>query len=153
MDERIVKAIRSLVSTYREFEQASLGKRMSLPQYRLLLFLQNFGPRKATDIASVYLLKKPTVAELLATVEAKGWTVRSPSDFDRRSSMIVITPRGRKALKDFELVLGEALEKLIQGDDREPILTGLEHFHGAFLRLRSERMVTLAGYRKPSIRT
>jgi DNA-binding MarR family transcriptional regulator len=64
MDERVIKAVRSLVSTYREFEQAALPAKLSLPQYRMLLFLLNFGPRKATDIASVYLLKKPTVAEL-----------------------------------------------------------------------------------------
>ena len=152
MDERVIKAVRSLVTTYREFEQVSLGAETSLQQYRLLLFLLNFGPRKATDIASVYLLKKPTVAELLETVEAKGWAARTHSKVDRRSSLIAITPLGRKALKDFEALLGRALEGLIEGDDRERILEGMEHFHRAFVKVRSERMATLEGYRKARVR-
>ena len=38
MDERVIKGVRCLVSTYREFEQAALPAKLSLPQYRMLLF-------------------------------------------------------------------------------------------------------------------
>jgi MarR family len=78
MDERMIKAVRSMVSTYREFEQAALKAELSLPQYRMLLFLLNFGPRKASDVAAVYLLKKPTVGELLGTLEGRGLITRAP---------------------------------------------------------------------------
>jgi DNA-binding MarR family transcriptional regulator len=149
MDERVIKAVRSLVSTYREFEQAALPAKLSLPQYRMLLFLLNFGPRKATDIASVYLLKKPTVTELLNTLETSGLVTRSPDEVDQRSTTVAISASGRKALKDFERLITKALERLIQGDDREQILQGFEMFHKAFVRVRSERMATLKGYRKP----
>jgi DNA-binding MarR family transcriptional regulator len=149
MDERVIKGVRCLVSTYREFEQAALRAKLSLPQYRMLLFLLNFGPRKASDIASVYLLKKPTVAELLGTLETRGLVRRSPDEVDQRSAMVSISASGRKALKDFERLLATALESLIEGNDRERILEGFEFFHEAFVRVRSERMATLKGYRKP----
>lgn len=149
MDERVIKAVRSLVSTYREFEQAALPAELSLPQYRMLLFLLNFGPRKAADIASVHLLKKPTVGELLGTLETRGLIARSPHEVDQRSAMVAINRAGRKALKDFEKRMAVALEKLIQGDEREDILRGFDIFHKAFVRLRSERMATLKGYRRP----
>jgi DNA-binding MarR family transcriptional regulator len=149
MDERVIKAVRTLVSTYREFEQAALPAELSLPQYRMLLFLLNFGPRKATDIASVYLLKKPTVTELLNTLETGGLITRCPDEIDQRSATVAINAQGRKALKDFERLITKALERLIQGEDREQILEGFEMFHKAFVRVRSERMATLKGYRKP----
>jgi DNA-binding MarR family transcriptional regulator len=114
----------------------------------MLLFLLNFGPRKASDIASVYLLKKPTVAELLGTLEARGLVRRSPDEVDQRSAMVSISASGRKALKDFERLLAAALERLIEGNDRDRILEGFDFFHEAFVRVRSERMATLKGYRK-----
>lgn len=153
MDERMIKAVRSLVSTYREFEQAALRAELSLPQYRMLLFLLNFGPRKATDIAAVHLLKKPTVGELLGTLEVRGLITRSPHEVDQRITMFAISGSGRKALKDFEKVLAAALENLIQGSERDEILQGFDIFHKTFLRVRSERMATLKGYRKPEAGT
>jgi DNA-binding MarR family transcriptional regulator len=109
----------------------------------------NFGPRKAADIASVYLLKKPTVAELLGTLETRGLVKRSPDEIDQRSAMVAISTSGRKAIKDFERLLATALENLIEGNEREQILEGFDVFHEAFVRVRSERMATLKGYRKP----
>jgi len=38
---------------------------------------------------------------------------------------------------------------LSEGNEREQILQGFEVFHEAFVRVRSERMATLKGYRKP----
>ena len=63
--------------------------------------------------------------------------------------MVAISTSGRKAIKDFERLLATALENLIEGNEREQILQGFEVFHEAFVRVRSERMATLKGYRKP----
>jgi DNA-binding MarR family transcriptional regulator len=99
-----ILTVRTIVSSYREFEQAARRSDISMAQYRLMLYLQN-GPKRASEIAAAAEIAKPTVSLAINGLREKGWVTTSP-DTDGRASCVAITPSGRKRMKSFEGELG-----------------------------------------------
>jgi len=67
-DDRAARAVRSIVCISRVFERACRGTGLSLPQYRLLLFLRH-GPKRAGELAAEVAIQRPTLTALVAGLE------------------------------------------------------------------------------------
>jgi len=64
----------------------------------LLLRLATDGPVRACDLAETLHLDQSTVSRHVATMEAEGLVRRAPSDTDRRSHLLALTPEGDLAV-------------------------------------------------------
>jgi DNA-binding MarR family transcriptional regulator len=124
-DPRLAHAVRSIVCISRVFEQVCREYGVSLPQYRLLLFLRH-GPSRAGELAAMVAIKRPTLTALVAGLEKEGRLCRVADESDGRGVRIEITPKGMQALQAVEGHLAHVVDQLCSLGERESMLSGFE---------------------------
>lgn len=128
-DARSTRAVRSMACLSRIFEQVCRDSGLSLPQYRLLLFLRH-GPRRAGELAARVAIKRPTLTALVAGLEKEHRLRRVADERDGRGVRIEITAAGTAALEATESDLVAVVEQLASLGDREGILEGMDALAG-----------------------
>jgi DNA-binding MarR family transcriptional regulator len=128
-DVRLARAVRTVAIVSRVFEQVCRESGVSLPQYRLLLFLRH-GPKRAGELAARAAIKRPTLTAIVAGLEKEGRLTRIADESDGRGVRIEITPKGRAALGEAESALGEVVDELCQLGDYETLLGALDNLAG-----------------------
>ena len=124
-DVRLARAVRTVAIVSRVFEQVCRDARVSLPQYRLLLFLRR-GPKRAGELAARAAIKRPTLTAIVAGLEKEGRLTRIADEIDGRGVRIEITPEGRNALETVEGQLAEVVHELCDLGDYEFLLGALD---------------------------
>ena len=124
-DRRLARAVRAVVCISREFERIGRRVGVSLPQYRLLLFLRH-GPERAGELAAKVAIKRPTLTALVNGLEREGRLRRVADERDGRGVRIELTPRGLDALHSVERHLSNMLDETSARGDREGILDALD---------------------------
>ncbi len=124
-DVRLARAVRTVAIVSRVFEQVCRETGVSLPQYRLLLFLRH-GPKRAGELAARAAIKRPTLTAIVAGLEKEGRLSRIADDSDGRGGRIEITPQGRAALGEAEYALGQVMDELCNLGDYETLLGALD---------------------------
>jgi DNA-binding MarR family transcriptional regulator len=135
------RAVRALAITSRLFEQACQEAGLSLPQYRLLLWVRA-GPRRAAELAERIAVRRPTVTALVDGLSEQGYVRRIPVEGDRRGIKLELTDEGLAALDAAEATLGELLDAIAKAGDRRRILDGLDEL-AEVLEIELERRGTL----------
>ena len=121
-DRRATAAVRSIVFLYREFERACREEGISIPQYRLLLFLRH-GPKRAGELAARAAIQRPTLTSLVDGLEKDGRLRRVQVEADRRGVRLELTETGMRDMRRIEGTLASLLEGLVDGDDEAEILS------------------------------
>lgn len=121
--------MRSIVCMGRVFERVGRGAGLSLPQYRLLLFLRH-GPKRAGELAAEAAIQRPTLTALVAALEREDRLRRVADETDGRGVRIEITPAGTDALLRTEARLVEVVEGLLAAGDRDRLLDAFDDFAG-----------------------
>jgi len=119
--------VRAIVFLYREFERACRDEGMSIPQYRLMLFLRH-GPKRAGELAARAAIQRPTLTSLVDGLEKDGRLRRVQVEADRRGVRLELTESGVRDLHAVEARLAFLLDGLFEADaarDREEILDAL----------------------------
>ncbi len=124
-DLRLSRAVRTVAIVSRVFEQVCRKAGVSLPQYRLLLFLRH-GPKRAGELAARAAIKRPTLTAIVAGLEKEGRLTRIADEQDGRGVRIEITPAGMEAVTTTEIRLGEVVEELCSLGDHERLLNALD---------------------------
>lgn len=115
---------------------------LTLPQYRLLLFLTE-GTAAAGVLAGRLAVSRPAVTELVDGLVARGFVDRSSVAGDRRRVDHLLTPTGEAALDRADAAVEAALGALA---DRLPLnkrrraVEGLELWGHAIDSARAERL-------------
>lgn len=122
-DRRATGAVRAIVFLYREFERVCRDEGISIPQYRLLLFLRH-GPKRAGELAARAAIKRPTLTSLVDGLEKDGRLRRVQVEADRRGVRLELTEGGVTAMRSLETRLSDLVEALCDKGDKEEILTG-----------------------------
>lgn len=135
------RAVRAIAVAGRLFEQACQEADLSLPQYRLLLWVRA-GPRRAAELAERTAVRRPTVTALVDGLAERGYLRRIPVEGDRRGIQLALTDAGLAALDGAERRLGELLDDLAKAGDRRRILDGLDEL-AEVLEIELERRGTL----------
>lgn len=129
----------------RAVENALGGVDLSLPQYRMLVFLDDMGSVAASALAGRLGVSRPSVTALVDGLVARGFAERTADPADRRRVAHVITPKGRSALAAADDAvttrLGELAEKIPEPDARSAAVEGLVDWLDA---LNAEREAKLA---------
>ncbi len=121
-DRRAKAAVRSIVFLYREFERVCRDEGISIPQYRLLLFLRH-GPKRAGELAARAAIQRPTLTSLVDGLEKDGRLRRVQVEADRRGVRLELTDTGMQDMRRVEAKLAGALQGLIEGDESAEILS------------------------------
>jgi DNA-binding MarR family transcriptional regulator len=124
-DARIPRAVRSIVCITREFERVCRDAGVSLPQYRLMLFLRH-GPERAGELAAKVAIKRPTLTALVNGLEKEQMLRRVADRNDGRGVRIELTPAGLEALQETERCLSYFMHRLSKRGDRESILDAMD---------------------------
>lgn len=122
-DRRATAAVRSIVFLYREFERACRDEGISIPQYRLLLYLRH-GPKRAGELAARAAIQRPTLTSLVDGLEKDGRLRRVQVEADRRGVRLELSEVGMRDMRRIEDKLAGLLEGLVEGHDAAPILDG-----------------------------
>lgn len=120
------RAVRAVAIASRFLEQTCQERGLSLPQYRLLLWMRR-GPRRAGELAQRAAVRRPTITALVEGLVEHGWLHRAPVEGDRRGIRLELTESGARALTETEAALGSRLRELA-GAHEEParVLDGLD---------------------------
>ena len=105
---------------------------LSLPQYRMLVFLAEGGSAAASALAGKLGVSRPSVTALVDGLVARGLAERTADAIDRRRVAHAVTPAGLAILDRADEVVEARLAELARSipDDagRAGAYTGLEHW-------------------------
>jgi len=107
-DEDLTQAVRVLARLSRYVERACQDSQLSLPQYRLLLWIAHRSQR-AGELAAKAAVSRPTLTSLIDGLEKQGLVERARVTGDRRGISLVLTGKGREALETTETVLARLI--------------------------------------------
>jgi DNA-binding MarR family transcriptional regulator len=122
---RLPGAVRAVAILSRHFERQCLEIGLSLPQYRLLLFVRR-GPQRAAELAAQASVRRPTLTALVDGLEKEGLLVRRAVEGDRRGIRLELTSKGSEMLDRAETHLCVLLERMLKHGEAERVLGGLE---------------------------
>lgn len=107
----LTTAVRMLARLTRVVEQACQAVGLSLPQYRLLLFVAR-RPQRAGEVATKAAVSRPALTGLVDGLEKKGLLSRKAVAGDRRGISLELTEEGILALARAEEYLTGQLAQL-----------------------------------------
>ena len=107
--------VRLLARLARVAEQACQSTGISLPQYRLLLSISG-RPQRASGLATLVGVSRPTLTSLVDGLEHGGFLRRAPVPNDRRGIQLVRTEAGRAAVERAENALLLRLSQIVDRD-------------------------------------
>jgi long-chain acyl-CoA synthetase len=128
----------------RVVENALAKVDLSLPQYRMLVFLAEGGPAAASALAGKLGVSRPSVTALVDGLVTRGWAERSTDPVDRRRVAHVVTDAGLAALARADDVVEARLAELASSiPDPAGCTTayaGLAEWHGAMNAEREAKL-------------
>jgi len=104
---------------------------ITIPEWRVIATLGQFGRMTARDVGAHARLHKTTVSRAVTTLSERGWLKREPNRADQREAFLSLKPKGRAVYEDLApTALGFAarLVEDLAPEDRaalERILDGL----------------------------
>ncbi|HJQ23646.1 MAG TPA: MarR family transcriptional regulator [Blastocatellia bacterium] len=126
---------------------------MTLPQAQALRLLMG-GPRSTGDLAVTLRISAPAVTQLTDRLMRKHLIERQAADGDRRSVMIALTERGRRAVDSFRqrrhTVISGALD-FLDDLERAQIVLALSKMVGALEQYEAERLAPASEARRRAV--
>lgn len=111
----IGEAGRNLARLSRIVEKACQDSGLSLPQYRLLVFVAR-RPQRAGELATRSAVSRPALTDLVDGLERLGFIRRAPVEGDRRGISLELTSKGSKAVAETERALAGRLQTVLDTD-------------------------------------
>ena len=115
-EDHIVAAIRQIIHAVDLHSRRLVnGHGLTGPQLALLQEVQRLGPASPKTLAGAAHLSQATVTGILQRLERRELLIREPSDEDRRSVLIRISPQGRRLLKSSPSLLQDRFRNALAG--------------------------------------
>ncbi|MEI5101573.1 MarR family transcriptional regulator [Streptomyces sp. PmtG] len=89
--------------------------------YGLLAFLDESGPRRATDLAAFIGVGKATMSRQLRALEQLGLVTREPDPADGRAWLVRLTEEGRERFRTVRSARRERYVRQLAGWDRTEV--------------------------------
>ncbi|GAA4877012.1 MarR family winged helix-turn-helix transcriptional regulator [Actinomycetospora straminea] len=112
-------------------EEALRGCGSSLDQWRILSLLAERGGCPMNVVADHVLLLAPKLSKLVDRMVSANLVLRRRDHEDRRRVLIVVSPRGRQALAEWDAATAD-----VRGQFREVLGADAEHFDALLRRLQ-----------------
>jgi DNA-binding MarR family transcriptional regulator len=98
---------------------------LTIPGWRVIATLGQYGVRTARDIAAHGVMHKSTISRAVSGLEARRLILRRPNAADRREELIELTPEGRRiyqALAPEALAFEEHLVSVLTPAEQESLM-------------------------------
>jgi long-chain acyl-CoA synthetase len=129
-DRELTLGVRAIAIVSRQFERVCQEAGLSLPQYRLLLYVR-VRPQRASELADRASVKRPTLTALVDGLVEAGLIRRLSVEGDRRGIRLQLTDEGRERLLKVEDLLCSKLAHFASLGDESRVLAGLSDLaHG-----------------------
>ncbi len=125
-DQQLTAGVRAIAILARQFDIACQSAGLSLPQYRLLLYM-SVKPQRASELAAAAAVKRPTLTALVDGMVDAGLMTRQSVESDRRGIRLELSDDGRKKLAEVEELLRENLAQFTRMGDEALVLSGLSN--------------------------
>ncbi len=102
---------------------------LTIPGWRVVATLGQYGVRTARDIALHAVMHKSTVSRAVSALEERGLVARRPNRDDRREELLELTPEGRRvyqALAPEALAFEEGLVAVLTPAEQQAFLALVE---------------------------
>ena len=90
---------------------------LSFPQYNVLRVLDasRNGKNKISEVSTVMLVPSANMTGIAKRLERDGFLIRKSDPNDERVTILEITPKGRKTLKNIEQEKDRSIETILSG--------------------------------------
>ncbi len=139
----LVRAGRILARLARIIENVTQDAGLSLPQYRLMVWVER-EPQRAGELASRSAVSRPTLTSLVNGLERQGFMVRVPVEGDRRGIRLELTPEGQAALAAADARVAERVGELLDAAGTPGLAEALRAVGAVLDRELEERLAAQA---------
>ena len=101
---------------------------LSFPQYNILRVLDGSrnGMNRISEVSRIMLVPGANMTGLSKRLEKNGFIIRKADPRDERVTLLEITPKGRKTLKNIEQEKDRSAQTILKGFSKEDITDLLE---------------------------
>lgn len=128
-NEKVVMAIVRAAENFKRTHTAIFRKfGLSFPQYNVLRVLDasRNGRNKISGVSRIMLVPGANMTGIAKRLERDGFLIRRPDSRDERVTILQITPKGRKTLKNIKKEKDQSIERLLDGFSQKDKATLLE---------------------------
>jgi DNA-binding MarR family transcriptional regulator len=121
-NEKVLMAIVRAAENFKRTHTAIFRRfGLSFPQYNVLRVLDasDDGRNKISDISRIMLVPGANMTGIAKRLERDGFLIRTSDPRDERVTLLQITPKGRKTLKQIREEKDRSIEKLLGGFSRK----------------------------------
>lgn len=118
IDEKVLMAIIRAGETFKRAQSAIFRDYgLSFPQYNVLRVLDASvgGQNKISDVGRIMLVPGANMTGIAKRLEKNGFIIRKADPSDERVTILEITPKGKRTLKNIEREIDRSLEILLTG--------------------------------------
>ena len=116
-DEKVLMAIVRAAEIFRRNHAAVFRNfGLSFPQYNVLRVLDasKKNQSKMSDVSRVMLVPSANITGLAKRLEQAGFIIKKPDPKDERVTILEITPKGKRTLKNIEAEKDQRLESMLK---------------------------------------
>ncbi len=110
---------------------------ISVPQFRILIFINKHTDASLSEVADHIGLTLPTLSKMVDLLVTRGWVMRSPCPEDRRRLQLGLTARGKVMLDQALESTRTSLARSFEGfspDDLDRIVNSMDQLQSVFSR-------------------
>jgi DNA-binding MarR family transcriptional regulator len=140
----ILDTVPVIMRTVRAEMRSRRTAKLTIPQFRSLLFLNRNPGSSLLDLASHLGLTSPTVCKMVDGLVADQLVTRQDSSQDRRKVLLTLTPAGQVILEQAHSGTRDRLADILSvldAEEREVIFLGMKRLQALF----SPEAVPVAG--------
>ena len=139
---QILEAVPLVMAAIRTEIRSHRGSELSVPQFRVLIFLNRHEGASLSDIAEHLGLTLPSMSKMMDGLVARNMVTRQMDPEDRRRVTLVLTTLGRRAMqsahKATESRLAERLV-VLPASDRRLIIKAMQILASVFASSREAK--------------
>lgn len=122
LDEKVLMAIVRAAETFKRAHSSVFRNYgLSFPQYNVLRVLDasKNGKNKISDVSRIMLVPGANMTGIAKRLEMSGFILRKSDPGDERVTILEITPKGKRTVKNIEKEKDEWLELLLKDFSKE----------------------------------
>ena len=124
----VMRSIRSELRSHRTRD-------ISVPQFRIMNFINKHPDASLSDVAEHIGLTLPTLSKMVDLLVAREWVTRAPCPEDRRRMQLGLTERGQLLLEQAQESTRASLARCFEGvlpDDMEQVIQAMHQLQHLF---------------------
>jgi DNA-binding MarR family transcriptional regulator len=123
----------------RFYAKVLTSKKLTIPQFSLLIQVADAGPLTMTDLSERLYLTLPSITNLVDRLEEQKLVVRAADAGDRRVSRVKATARGEQAVREIRRVTVDRIASQLE-DFSEGEMKVIRKYQGIMLKTVAEQL-------------